>query len=556
LVTPANGSAYELRGDQVRREFPIIAYAQKQLSVVGTLPDEVRRLVTDPVREHVVLIERELAETALPELKLARQHWLRTHQLASHVKDASLQLEDKRLQVQALRSGLSEVSPEDSAILAAHDGYRAEASWIEGVESSIASARNSLLQTANTVTAKLRLHPFLDSWPDQSLLTGTAEAVDTLRTEIETQFQSMLRLLDEFPTTAALKNELVQFKLASVRHEAAYRESLSRAASNERLLSDLKQLEQGISDLERQIKGYNDEIQSLAAAANPNRPDPWVNWVELHQQRRDLLEQQAANTSQQAGNAFRVTVKHCGDVAPIRAKLQMVLSCGKNIRAADEKIQSLSDRVVNSSAPLTEWVTIIDAFRTLAESRGAAVLPSIPVLVAARFSEANLNSLRDGLDLQLLEDIRYTPLSDEIVFEFTFGNDSAGNPRYIPFQDASPGQQATVLLKALLGQEGPPLLIDQPEEDLDNEQVNVIADYIRGTKHHRQLVFVSHNANLVVNGDSELVACFGYRLPSDQTQATILQEGSIDFAPVRELITSVMEGGRLAFELRRQKYKF
>jgi hypothetical protein len=99
------------------------------------------------------------------------------------------------------------------------------------------------------------------------------------------------------------------------------------------------------------------------------------------------------------------------------------------------------------------------------------------------------------------------------------------------------------------------LLIDQPEEDLDNEQIRAIADRIAETKHNRQLVFVSHNANIVVNGDAELVVRFDYT-PSDKTKGIIDRTGSIDFPPIKNIITVVMEGGREAFELRRQKYGF
>ena len=107
-----------------------------------------------------------------------------------------------------------------------------------------------------------------------------------------------------------------------------------------------------------------------------------------------------------------------------------------------------------------------------------------------------------------------------------------------------------------MAQDGAPLLIDQPEEDLDNEQIQRVSDKIMTTKALRQLIFVSHNANLVVNGDSELVACFRYDDQSDQAAGRISPIGSIDCEAVRNTITAVMEGGKRAFELRREKYRF
>ena len=84
----------------------------------------------------------------------------------------------------------------------------------------------------------------------------------------------------------------------------------------------------------------------------------------------------------------------------------------------------------------------------------------------------------------------------------------------------------------------------------------VLSERIAETKHNRQLVFVSHNANIVVNGDAELVVCFGYQDAADNTRGKIDPIGSIDCRPVRDAITAVMEGGRHAFELRQQKYGF
>ena len=155
-----------------------------------------------------------------------------------------------------------------------------------------------------------------------------------------------------------------------------------------------------------------------------------------------------------------------------------------------------------------------------------------------------------------LENIRFINLLDKIRFEFHIGRHPDGSPKFIPFDTASPGQQATCLLKTLLAQSGAPLLIDQPEEDLDNEQIHLLAGDIAVTKHNRQLLFVSHNANIVVNGDAELVVCFGYSKSDDISSGQVKSSGSIDNNEIRAAITTIMEGGKQAFELRLQKYGF
>ena len=144
-----------------------------------------------------------------------------------------------------------------------------------------------------------------------------------------------------------------------------------------------------------------------------------------------------------------------------------------------------------------------------------------------------------------------TPISSSPVFEYR-----TREKEYISFHDASVGQQATALLKTLLNQPGPPLIIDQPEEDLDNPVMLEIVEQVWKAKQKRQLIFASHNANLVVNGDAELVVWCDYRTAGDQSRGTIGGQGAIDVDDVRDAIKKIMEGGEEAFNMRKEKYGF
>jgi len=93
-----------------------------------------------------------------------------------------------------------------------------------------------------------------------------------------------------------------------------------------------------------------------------------------------------------------------------------------------------------------------------------------------------------------------------------------------------------------------PLIIDQPEEDLDNKIINEIIKTIRAAKDRRQLILATHNANIAVNGDSENVI--------EMVLGRQAAGGAIDEELVRNAITNTMEGGKDAFELRRKKYNF
>lgn len=92
------------------------------------------------------------------------------------------------------------------------------------------------------------------------------------------------------------------------------------------------------------------------------------------------------------------------------------------------------------------------------------------------------------------------------------------------------------------------MIIDQPEEDLDNKIINAIIQTIRRAKSERQLILATHNANITVNGDSENVI--------EMILGKQKSGGAIDEPDVRTAITETMEGGKDAFELRRKKYNF
>ena len=124
----------------------------------------------------------------------------------------------------------------------------------------------------------------------------------------------------------------------------------------------------------------------------------------------------------------------------------------------------------------------------------------------------------------------------------------------IPFDDASYGQQAGSILTILLNQEFGPLIIDQPEDDLDNKVIHQITENIVAAKHKRQLIFSSHNANIAVNGDAELILVFDYN--SDKSAGEISSFGSIDMDDIKNQVKDIMEGGVVAFEMRKTKYGF
>jgi hypothetical protein len=81
---------------------------------------------------------------------------------------------------------------------------------------------------------------------------------------------------------------------------------------------------------------------------------------------------------------------------------------------------------------------------------------------------------------------------------------------------------------------------------------------MREEKRRRQFVFATHNANVPVLGDAELIVGLQASGEAGLVRAQIASEhmGSIDARPVRELVEEILEGGQAAFEMRRLKYGF
>ncbi len=119
--------------------------------------------------------------------------------------------------------------------------------------------------------------------------------------------------------------------------------------------------------------------------------------------------------------------------------------------------------------------------------------------------------------------------------------------KFDDLEKGSAGQKAAAILAFLLSHGSEPLVMDQPEDDLDNALIyDLIVRQIHENKSRRQLVIVTHNPNIVVNGDSELV----HVLKFENGQVQIAQQGGLEESTIREAICDIMEGGRQAFDKR------
>ncbi|MBF0431961.1 MAG: hypothetical protein HQK83_11815, partial [Fibrobacteria bacterium] len=157
----------------------------------------------------------------------------------------------------------------------------------------------------------------------------------------------------------------------------------------------------------------------------------------------------------------------------------------------------------------------------------------------------------------------------EVKYKVKMGNDS--------IDVMSPGKKALVLLKLLieLAESQCPILIDQPEDDLDNRSVyDELIPFIKKKKKDRQVIVVTHNANVVLGADAEEIIVanqegnnvpnkekrFEYRSGSIENNVPILgtngepEKGILNGQGIQQHICDILEGGEQAFELRKHKY--
>jgi len=156
---------------------------------------------------------------------------------------------------------------------------------------------------------------------------------------------------------------------------------------------------------------------------------------------------------------------------------------------------------------------------------------------------AQVESLQDDgarlINLMILQEIKW---DDE---ESILLNDQ-------PVGKLSPGQRSSAMLPLIALAEDTPLVIDQPEDNLDNKLIGqVLADILAALKEKRQIIVCTHNPNIVVSGDAEQVVVLD--AISDR-KAKVEKHGSIDNEDIVQSVIEIMEGGRDAFRVRQHRY--
>lgn len=140
--------------------------------------------------------------------------------------------------------------------------------------------------------------------------------------------------------------------------------------------------------------------------------------------------------------------------------------------------------------------------------------------------------------------------NDDLSISFDPFNTGVG---YRPIDQLSAGQRCTAMFPLLLKLKQGPLVIDQPEDNLDNRHIaGKISPVIASDKAQRQIIMTSHNANLLVLSDPENVVVY----EGNGSIGEIIEQGFLATreSPVTKHVLDILDGGEKALEMRYAKY--
>ena len=373
----------------------------------------------------------------------------------------------------------------------------------------------------------------LDGLPNADALGAMDRVLATLSTrldEVRSQFGNALWEADA--AVAAIKDRWNErHKAVEETYERLLRELQKSRIDGAEFIQLRRQIEE-LRPLQDRLKSLGKDLETHEAH---RRKLVW-EWEDVKAREYREIAGAARKISKKLQDRVRVEVTMTGNREPLEEVLRTVKG---NLAAALERLRKV------------DQLTLPELSQRCREGKESLISAyGLPPGAAERIAGA-------GLDLHMRIEEVALPATTHIELNTA----ADGEPAAWQTLDAlSTGQKATaVLLILLLDSEEAPLVVDQPEDDLDNRFITEgIVPIMRREKRRRQFVFSTHNANIPVLGDAELILGLAASGEAEGGQARIAPKhmGAIDTRPVRELVEETLEGGKDAFEMRRSKYGF
>lgn len=431
----------------------------------------------------------------------------------------------------ALRRLVAFDQSDHAAVLKAYAQGQRQQREVQGTLDALAEWPARIRQLADAL--------LLDDWPEQTFADVQAEVLawrsdaDRLGEEMRTTLQALAAQMERSVQTLGQDPRLAAWRVRVQQAVAAHADLQTRLAA------------QGVSDpqafaqLTQQRQTLEQRLKTLAQT----QTDRDMLAEQIAQQQTLLLRRRQAVTQRREefvqntlrDNAFvRIGVAPFGfDAREIERQLR-------------EFLDVLDDRFAEDILSVENGEPSGGLAFDLARAQGSSdLMTQVKGRLAGDvlgFGGHFLNYLQRKRDKPEFADhvLAWFP-EDDLRIEYQ------RDGRWHPIHQGSQGQRSAALLAFLLAFGDEPLVLDQPEDDLDNHLIyDLIVRQIRDNKLRRQLIVVTHNPNVVVNGDADLVHVMEF----GAGQCFIKQSGALQEKAVREEVCRVMEGGHEAFSRR------
>ncbi len=502
-------------------------YGQHEISELARSPEKLTRLLGRFVEkdDSAVARKRELHR----ELERSRGRMLAIRKELKDVKEqlAALPgLEETLRRYQA--AGLEEDLKEQSLLVREERVLDTIPERVQPFRSCLAELRQELPIERTFLSPRA-----LEDLPGKHILS----AADPVLKQLNSDLEKIAQDLDNALVTADRGIQAIQerFEVRRVEVRAAYEKKLRQLQKSRIDGEEFIRLRRRIEEL-RPLKDRLSVLGRLEAEHGVSRRNLLVEWEETKAEEFRMLKRAGKRVTRKLEGRVRAHVEFGGNREP----LFQLLRGGVGGRLS-EAINVLR-QTENLSLP-----AFVQACRESADTLVVEFeIPSAQAERLANCPEVTLMQIEE-LDLPSTTSIELNtaPLHDPENWQ--------------KLDQLSTGQKATAVLLLLLLESDAPLVVDQPEDDLDNRFITEgVVPRMREEKRRRQFLFSTHNANIPVLGDAELILGLSASGEADAGGAKIAPEhmGAIDTRSVRELVEELLEGGEDAFERRRRKYGF
>ena len=545
----AAGSSTPSSVEEVRRLIPTQQYRQGELSELARedASNRLLQLVTGQAASQIAEIEAKLKKNSqslseafakavrLSAAKLARAH-------------ADTQSKLLKAQIENLQKQLTTGNQPATPAITDHDKFLQQQAVLENTTERLKVMRNTFSDSLEEFTAEMRGlvngQPLI---PGIEKLTQAFEAFrDAVRDDPESK-GALVNHRDQLVawfdnTISSLESAAGEWNPTLAKHQAEYEEQKKALQGKQSVLDSIEQLNLQMRTASQQLETATIDEGTLRDAdkqLDELRKERVIQQTELHA----LVGKQVATIKDASSGLARGQLSKTPEFIEANEAIRKVLDLSM---LRESRIESLMNSILKDVDVAAKWKALQDELIALVKWKEGAptekgMPPETPILHAA-LEDGFMEKLRERISADRVANALQAILRPRVeIFQLRDGAE-------IEFRRASQGEQAATLLNILMNQSNGPLIIDQPEEDLDNRIINDIIRTIRKTKAERQLILATHNANIAVNGDSENVI----EMVLGERKAC----GAIDEPDVRDAITKTMEGGKDAFELRRKKYNF